>query len=243
LVFQLLLTQKIDVDNIVINGRNGNISLDAIRWLVKHGVQVRVLNWDGKILTTMLPPECVQVKTKFAQYRTFDSLEKRLNLARKFIEAKFIRTQEVLEYLNQRYPAVDMELPIQAVQLNKAQDIREIMGIEGVVAAFYWTQIQKGIPDNLEFSSRCIGRTNRHMGASDWVNCMLNYGYSLLEVEGLREINSVGLDDHIGFLHEPNPGKNSLANDMQEPFRCVIDLAIIELIENEKMEKKDFVRT
>jgi len=72
---------------------------------------------------------------------------------------------------------------------------------------------------------------------------MLNYGYSLLEAECLRAINSVGLDAHIGFLHEAQAGKNSLAYDMQEPFRSIIDLAIIELIENEKMEKKDFVRT
>jgi len=33
-------------------------------------------------------------------------------------------------------------------------------------------------------------------------------------------------------------GKNGKAFDMQEPFRFVIDLAIIDLIENDKMEKK-----
>ena len=31
---------------------------------------------------------------------------------------------------------------------------------------------------------------------------MLNYGYSLLEAECLRVINSVCLDSHVGFLHE-----------------------------------------
>lgn len=46
-----------------------------------------------------------------------------------------------------------------------------------------------------------------------------------------------------GFLHEAQPGKNSLAYDMQEPFRLLIDLAIIDLVENDTMEKKDFVRT
>jgi CRISP-associated protein Cas1 len=150
----------------------------------------------------MLPPESVQVKTKFAQYHAFDNPKKRLELAQKFIEAKLAGTQEVLEYLNQRYPDIDTELPVQVDQLDKARDIREVMGIEGVVAAFYWNEIQKIIPDKLEFSSRAIGRTNRPMGASDWVNCMLNYGYSLLEAECLRAINSVGLDAHIGFLHE-----------------------------------------
>ena len=34
------------------------------------------------------------------------------------------------------------------------------------------------------------------------MNCMLNYGYSLLEAECLRTINSVGLDTHEGIRHE-----------------------------------------
>jgi CRISP-associated protein Cas1 len=235
--------QRIDFDNIVIYGRSGDLTLEAIRWLMKHNVQITILNWDGKLLTTILPPESVQVKTKFAQYRAFDNPKKRLELAKKFVEAKLIKTQEVLEYLNQRYPDIDVELPVQVDQLDDSKNIREVMGIEGVVAAFYWREIQKIIPDKLEFSSRAVGRTNRPSGASDWVNCMLNYGYSLLEAECLRAINSAGLDAHIGFLHEANPGKNSLAYDMQEPFRFLIDLAIIELIENGTMEKKDFVRT
>ncbi len=103
--------QRIDIDTVVINGRSGNISVDALRWLVKHGVQVTVLNWDGKILTTMLPPESVQVKTKFAQYRAFENLTLRLSIAKEIIEAKFERTQLVLDYLNQRYPEVIKELP------------------------------------------------------------------------------------------------------------------------------------
>ncbi|MFA4824632.1 MAG: CRISPR-associated endonuclease Cas1 [Methanoregula sp.] len=58
------------------------------------------------------------------------------------------------------------------------------------------------------------------------VNCMLNYGYSLLEAECLRAHNSVGLDAHDGFLHEMQIGKYSLAYDMQELFRFVVDLAV-----------------
>jgi CRISP-associated protein Cas1 len=38
-------------------------------------------------------------------------------------------------------------------------------------------------------------------------------------------------------------GKNSLAYDMQELFRFIVDLAVINLIETDGMEKKDFIRT
>ncbi|WP_369694354.1 CRISPR-associated endonuclease Cas1 [Methanosarcina sp. KYL-1] len=46
-------------------------------------------------------------------------------------------------------------------------------------------------------------------------------------------MNTAGPDAHAGFLHEMNPGKNSLAYDLQEPFRFLIDLAVINLLENQ----------
>ena len=49
--------------------------------------------------------------------------------------------------------------------------------------------------------------------------------------------------DHVGFLHEMTPSKNSLAYDLQEPFRFLVDLVVINLIENNTMDKKDFIIT
>jgi CRISPR-associated protein Cas1 len=72
---------------------------------------------------------------------------------------------------------------------------------------------------------------------------MLNYGYALLESECLRVINSVGLDPHVGFLHEMKPSKNSLAYDLQGSFRFLVDLTVINLEENGTMDKKDFTVT
>ncbi|MEZ5336403.1 MAG: CRISPR-associated endonuclease Cas1 [Methanolobus sp.] len=37
----------------------------------------------------------------------------------------------------------------------------------------------------------------------------------MVEAECLRAINTVGLDAHVDFLHEMNPGKNCLAYDLQ----------------------------
>ncbi|MBP1908453.1 CRISPR-associated endonuclease Cas1 [Methanolobus bombayensis] len=116
------------------------------------------------------------------------------------------------------------------------------MGIEGGVAWKYWNEFNKAIPDEYDFCSR-IDQYRRATGAGDKVNVMFNYGYALLEAECLRAINAVGLDPHVGFLHEMNTGKNSLAYDLQEPFRFLVDLVVINLVESERMEKKDFIRT
>ena len=58
--------KRMDLDHIIVYGRNGNFTLDAVRWLIKHNVQISILNWDGKLLTTMQHPESTNVKTKFA---------------------------------------------------------------------------------------------------------------------------------------------------------------------------------
>jgi len=75
------------------------------------------------------------------------------------------------------------------------------------------------------------------------VNVMLNYGYALLEAECLKAINTVGLDAHVGFLHNMTSSRNNLVYDLQEPFRFLVDLAVINLVETEKIDTKDFIRT
>jgi CRISPR-associated protein Cas1 len=234
--------KRMDIDHIIVYGRDGNLTLDAVRWLIKHNVQVTMLDWNGKLLTAMLPPESTNIKTKFAQYHAFENTEHRIAIARKFIEAKFDKSVVVMDYLKQRYPDTVFDISEDIKKLKSAKTVKEIMGIEGGVAWKYWNEFNKAIPEEYDFCSR-IDQYRRATGAGDKVNVMLNYGYALLEAEFLRAINTCGLDAHVGFLHEMNPSKNSLAYDLQEPFRFLVDLSVISLIESGKMDNKDFIRT
>lgn len=81
------------------------------------------------------------------------------------------------------------------------------------------------------------------MNASDEINALLNYGYAILESEVLKDINTVGLDASIGFLHELKDGRSSLVYDLQELYRWIIDLSVIQLLEEKKIKKTDFITT
>jgi CRISPR-associated protein Cas1 len=81
------------------------------------------------------------------------------------------------------------------------------------------------------------------MGATDFLNCILNYGYSLIESQCFRAINAAGLDTHVGFMHEINAGKTPLVYDLQEPFRCLVDVAVINCLEKRVFTRDDFIRT
>lgn len=97
---------------------------------------------------------------------------------------------------------------------------------------------------HLAFTSRaesrlCPGNVN----AFDEINALLNYGYAILESEVRKDINAVGLDPSIGFLHEPAESKEPLVYDLQELFRWLVDLPLIQLLEEKKLKKPDFITT
>lgn len=232
--------KRINVNNIIIYGRSGGISIESIKWLVKHNVQITILDWNGKLLTTMLPPESVQVETKFSQYSAYNDFGIKLELSKKFIRAKIERSRAVLDFLKQRYN-FEYSFDEEMKKFEASKTIQEVMLSEARIAGTYWKILIKIFPDKYEFQTRKY--TGRPMGAGDQINCMLNYGYSILEAECLRAINSAGLDAHIGFLHKMKIGKNSLAYDLQEPFRFLVDLAVISAIEKNLMDKRDFIRT
>ena len=166
--------KRIDLDNIVVYGKNGNISIDAIRWLIKHNVQVSILDWNGKLLTTMLPKESVQVKTKFSQYKAYANSDLRLTIAKNILETKFSRTQNVLNWMKQRYSLINNDFSREISIFRKCKTIPDLMMVEGRIASYYWNEFAKIIPKKLEFESR---KTIKHpFGAGDMVNCLLNYG-------------------------------------------------------------------
>ncbi|QQR92682.1 MAG: CRISPR-associated endonuclease Cas1 [Candidatus Iainarchaeum archaeon] len=233
--------RRIDVDNVIIYGQDGNITIDAIRWLVKHGIQASFLDWNGKLLTTLLPPESTNVQTKFNQYKIYENYIERVKISKALINAKFARTKLVLDYLKPKYPEIKTDFSNEWNKIEQVKDIPEIMMIEGRVASFYWQELTKIFPEKLEFETREYQKKPR--GAGDVINCLLNYGYSILEAECLKAINAVGLDQHVGYMHEKHSGNNSLAYDLQEPYRFLIDLAVISAIEKEVFSAKDFIRT
>jgi len=70
----------------------------------------------------------------------------------------------------------------------------------------------------------------------------LNYAYGVLEGECRAAINTVGLEPSVGFLHETSgyQTKQSLVYDLQEPFRWIADVAVMEAFESGVLDLQDF---
>ena len=239
----------IDLDNIVVYGHSGNISIDAIRWLVKQNVQLTFLNWDGRLLTNVLPIDIIHSNIKMAQYKAYENGQ-RVEIAKKFIDAKIKNSIVVLKWLGERYPDVADRtknlwdgMKRDWALLPKARTIKEVMGCEGGFAQWYWNILSSIIEERWEFETRAFGKTVRPLGAVDPINALFNYGYAILESRCYKALHSNGLDPNVGFLHEANPSKAPLVYDMQEPFRWLVDVAVISALEKKVFTNKDFIRT
>ncbi len=189
-----------------------------------------------------MPIEAKQTKLKFLQYRAYES-EERIRIAKSLMDAKFKNSKAVLSWLKKKYPEINDNTEKEASNLANAKTIQEIMTVEGRVAQIYWHEIAKIFNKKYDFISRKHGKSVKPMGAVDPINALFNYGYALLEAQCHRAINASGLDTHVGFMHEVTIGKTPLVYDLQEPFRCLVDLAVINGLEKKVFQKEDFILT
>lgn len=138
--------------------------------------------------------------------------------------------------------------PVEDIENNTSEKekIRNLMAYEGRIADYYWKTLStvfNSLYPEFSFKSRKNKSYSWNMNASDYVNALLNYGYAILESIIRRDINIIGLDTNIGFLHEINPSKQPLVYDLQELYRWLIDLSVIQLLEEKKISKSDFIFT
>jgi CRISPR-associated protein Cas1 len=111
------------------------------------------------------------------------------------------------------------------------------------VALRYWQAYASVIPECFDFHGRMT--TSHQNNASDPVNLALNYAYGVLEGECRAAINTVGLEPSVGFLHEASgyQTKQSLVYDLQEPFRWIADVTVMEAFESGVLDLPDFYFT
>jgi CRISP-associated protein Cas1 len=51
----------------------------------------------------------------------------------------------------------------------------------------------------------------------------------------------MGLEPYIGFIHTTHTNKAPRIYDLQEPFRWIVGKAILKIIHEKKLSKKDFM--
>ena len=113
-----------------------------------------------------------------------------------------------------------------------------VRGIEGDAARIHFGGIARLLDKG---PLRYTNRTRRP--PRDPVNAALSFCYSLLVTEGSGAADSVGLDPQIGFLHTARPGRPSLALDLAEELRPIVDRFVVGLARRRQLKPSDFTKT
>ncbi|MEW6418334.1 MAG: CRISPR-associated endonuclease Cas1 [Nitrospirota bacterium] len=112
--------------------------------------------------------------------------------------------------------------------------LETLRGLEGGASSAYFQAFTKMFPESLEFKKR-----NRRP-PEDPVNAMLSLCYTLLHYEIVREIEVIGLDPTIGFYHQFDYGRESLACDLVELYRTDVDRFVWEIFRDREFTSRDF---
>ena len=109
-------------------------------------------------------------------------------------------------------------------------DGKSLLGIEGTASRVYFPQMF----DNINWQGR------KPRIKSDYVNATLDIGYNMLFnfVDSLLQV--YGFDVYCGVYHKEFYMRKSLACDMMEPMRPMIDLEVRKAINLGQCKKDDF---
>ena len=141
--------RKIEYDSIIIHGKTGHLSLTALRWLSKNNVPVFLMDFDGSIISSILPPIPIKADVRIAQIKTASDPKKSLTIAKALFQAKITRSLQILDWLAEAY---DIEREVQAakheaMKLPKASTVIELRTVEGRTALRYWEAFRRVIPE------------------------------------------------------------------------------------------------
>ncbi|MGQ9367169.1 type II CRISPR-associated endonuclease Cas1 [Azospirillum sp. A39] len=97
-------------------------------------------------------------------------------------------------------------------------------------------KVRSGDPENVEaqaarrYWTLLFGPEFRRDQNAGGINALLNYGYAILRSTTARAVMAAGLHPSLGIHHQNRANPLCLVDDLMEPFRPFVDLAVDRLV-------------
>lgn len=237
---------------VVVLADTGSVSLDAVRWCADVGISLVQLDRNGRLLLTAKPVGTDDARLRRAQAAA-PSSDTGLGIAKALLAAKIEGQAAVLdEHL--AVPAAADRLDQLTADVRAASDLAACRSVESQAGNIYFgawarwvtptfaSQHADQVPGHWHrFTTRRSPRaTNKSaIGAADPVNALLNYGYALAEVECRLAAIALGLDPGMGIVHTDQRNRDSLALDLLEPLRPLVDQQVLRLLASRHLSTND----
>ena len=221
----------------------GEVTLNTkcLNFLGQNKKAVHFFNYYGFYTGSFYPKESnVSGKLLVKQVEYFQDREKRVELAREIIKSASDNIFRNLRYYNGRGKDLKNEMEIiksYQLELDKAQEVNEIMGIEGNIRKVYYSTWSKIINQEIDFEKR-VKRPPDNM-----INTLISFINSLIYTTCLSEIYKTQLNPTISYLHSPGDRRFSLCLDITEIFKpLIVDRMIFSLLNRNMISEDDFAK-
>ena len=218
------------------------VTTQAMAELLEKGVTLSQFSRQGQYRGTLSPPRGRNIALRLAQFDCYRDRERALGMARAIVSAKIANGLEVLARYREKNPtSPEFEerrraLAETAGSCAAAPHVAVLDGIEGASAHAYFGLVMEFNKSGMEWPGRL-----KHP-APDPLNALLSLAYTLLMHELAALLEAQGLDPYLGFLHQVDYGRPSLALDLVEPFRHpVADRLVLTLLNRQVLDADDFV--
>lgn len=175
---------------------------------------------------------------KQAEY--YSDYEKRLQLAKKFLQAAAENIYRNLRYYNGRGKDVESQMKeIDRLRntLSNAETIEMLMGIEGNIRQHYYAAWNVIVNQEINFNKRVMHPPD------NMINSLISFVNSLIYAKTLSEVYHTQLNPTISYLHEPGARRFSLCLDISEIFKPLIgDRLIFSLLNKRQITEDSFTK-
>lgn len=235
---------------LVVTGSDGYVSLAALRWLADQKASFVMLERDGNVLATTGPVSSTDARLRRSQALAHRS-ELALHISRELITRK-LAGQERVARLHLLDNQTAEKVARYREELPHAKDLKSINIIEAHAAGYYWAAYQAlpvsfprkdeaRIPEYWKtFGNRASPLTGSPRRAANPANAVLNFAYALLLAEARLAATAMGLDPGLAFLHHDTPNRDSVACDLVEPIRPLVDAWLIDWITRDTLRRDWF---
>lgn len=237
-------------ERLVVLGHAGTVTLEALRWLHDLGIPFVQIGADGDVIVAAGRASLNDGRLRRAQaLAPWNGVG--LRLTRELIRQKLKAQRANLARLAAS-EAIATTLAAALDTLDDVDTLAALRLLEAQGAAAYWEawhdarlafarREQAKVPAHwLAGTPRRSPHTGTPRTAAHPLNALLNYLYAVLEAEARLACLTMGLDPALGLLHADLRARDSLALDLMEPVRPVVDALVLDLVRGQVFSRDDF---